>query len=123
MYAFQTVSDADMGDSPEDFILKYNVNGIRMSEAAFKRLQQEISLQPCQLDLQGLSAQEESRLWSGMVPVGNDIFRKIVVRGSRVPQVEPRALSLQHWTEQWYYEVCSSPAIYAKLEGQSAAAK
>jgi hypothetical protein len=49
--------------------------------------------------------------------VGNDIFRKIVVRGSRVPQVETRNLSLQHWTDQWYYEVCANPAIYAKLEG------
>ena len=47
VYAFQTVKDADAGESPEDFILKYNLNGIRMSEAAFQRLQQEISLEPC----------------------------------------------------------------------------
>ena len=49
VYAFQTVKDADAGESPEDFILKYNLNGIRLSEAAFQRLQQEISLEPCQL--------------------------------------------------------------------------
>ena len=47
VYAFQTVKDADAGESPEDFILKYNLNGIRLSEAAFQRLQQEISLEPC----------------------------------------------------------------------------
>ena len=123
VYAFQTVSDADVQDSPEDFILKYNVNGIRMSEAAFQKLKQEISLEPCKLDLPELKTQEEFRLWSGLVPVGNDIFRKIVVRGSRMPQVDTRNLSLQHWTEQWYYEVCSNPAIYAKLEGKTAAAK
>jgi hypothetical protein len=123
VYAFQTVSDADLQDSPEDFILKYNVNGIRMSEAAFQKLKQEISLEPCKLDLPELKTQEEYRLWSGLVPVGNDIFRKIVVRGSRVPQVETRNLSLQHWTDQWYYEVCANPAIYAKLEGKTAAAK
>jgi hypothetical protein len=123
VYAFQTVSDADLQDSPEDFILKYNVNGIRMSEAAFHKLQQEISLEPCKLELPELKTQEEYRLWSGLVPVGNDIFRKIVVRGSRVPQVETRNLSLQHWTDQWYYEVCANPAIYAKLEGKTATAK
>jgi hypothetical protein len=117
VYAFQTVSDADLQDSPEDFILKYNVNGIRMSVAAFHKLEQEISLEPCKLDLPELKTQEEYRLWSGLVPVGNDIFRKIVVRGSRVPQVETRNLSLQHWTDQWYYEVCANPAIYEKLEG------
>jgi len=123
VYAFQTVSDADLQDSPEDFILKYNVNGIRMSEAAFHKLEQEISLEPCKLELPELRTQEEYRLWSGLVPVGNDIFRKIVLRGSRVPQVETRNLSLQHWTDQWYYEVCANPAIYAKLEGKTATAK
>jgi hypothetical protein len=122
VYAFQTVSDADLEDSPEDFILKYNVNGIRMSEAAFHKLKQEISLEPCKLELPELKTHEEFRLWSGLVPVGNDIFRKIVVRGSRVPQVETHNLSLQHWTDQWYYEVCANPAIYAKLDGKSATA-
>ncbi len=123
VYAFQTVSDADMGDSPEDFILKYNVSGVRMSEAAFRKLQTEISLEPCQLELPEVKTKEEFRLWSGLVPVGNDIFRKIVVRGSRISQVEPRTLALQHWTEQWYYEVCSNPAVYARLEGKAAAGK
>jgi hypothetical protein len=123
VYAFQTVSDADLEDSPEDFILKYNVNGIRMSEAAFHKLEQEISLEPCKLELPELKTHEEYRLWSGLVPVGNDIFRKIVVRGSRVPQVETRNLSLQHWTDQWYFEVCTNPAIYAKLEGVTPAGK
>src|SRR5271170_729995 len=44
VYAFQTISDSEEGSS-EDFILKYNINGIRMSEAAFQKLKQEISLE------------------------------------------------------------------------------
>ena len=51
VYAFQTVSDADSRESPEDLILKYNVNGIRMSEAAFHKLKQEISLRTLELEL------------------------------------------------------------------------
>jgi hypothetical protein len=94
-----------------------------MSEAAFRKLEQEISLAPCKIELPKSSAQEEFRLWSGSVPLGSDIFRKIVVRGSRVPHVETRDFTLQHWTEQWYYEVCSNPAIYAVLEAKAAAGK
>jgi len=121
VYAFQTVSDAEIEGSAEDFILKYNINGIRMSEAAFKKLQQEISLEACRLDFPDLKTQEEYSLWSGLVPVGNDIFRKIVVRRSRMPQIEARTLTRQHWTDHWYYEVCANPAIYAKLEGKASA--
>ena len=121
VYAFQTVNDADAGESPDDFIFKYNLNGIRISEAAFLRLQQEISLEPCQLDLPALWGSETSHLHSGLVPIGCDIFKKILVRSSRIPQIDPQKFSLQHWTEQCYYEVCSNPAIYAMLEGKGAA--
>jgi hypothetical protein len=123
VFAFQTVSDADVEDSPDDFILKYNLNGIRISEAAFQRLKQEISLQLSPLDLPRAWDGEEFHLWSGLVPVGNDIFRKIVVRGSRMPQIDPHNFSVQLWTERWYYEVCSNPAIDAKLEAKATAGK
>ncbi len=70
VYAFQTVPDADVEDSPDDFILKYNLNGIRISEAAFQRLKQEISLELSPLDLPKAWEGEEFHLWSGLVPVG-----------------------------------------------------
>jgi len=120
VYAFQALNDADAADSPEDFIFKYNLNGIRISEAAFARLRQEISLEPCQLDLPALWGSEVFQLHRGLVPVGNDIFKKILVRSGRIPQIDPQKFSLQRWTEQRYYEVCSNPAIYAMLEGKSA---
>ena len=123
VYAFQTVSDAEVQDSPDDFILKYNLNGIRISEAAFARLKEEISLQLSALDLPRAWEGEEFHLWSGLVPVGNDIFRKIVVRGSRMPQIDPHNFSVQLWTERWYYEICSNPAIDAKLEAKATAGK
>src|ERR1700690_157815 len=123
VYAFQTVSDSEVEDSPDDFILKYNLNGIRISEAAFQRLKQEISLELSPLDLPKSWEGEEFHLWSGLVPVGNDIFRKIVVRGTRMAQIDPHNFSVQHWTERWYYEICSNPAIDAKLEGKAAAGK
>lgn len=121
VYTFQTVSDGDLQDSPDDFILKYNVSGIRMSEAAFRQLKQEISLQDVPLDLPKTWEGEELQLWSGLVPLGNDIFRKIIVRGTRMPQIDPRDFSVQRWTDHWCYEVCSNPVIYAKLEGKTAA--
>jgi hypothetical protein len=123
VYAFQTVNDADAGESLDDFVMKYNLNGIRISEAAFRRLEQEISLESCKLELPELWGSEGFLLYSGLVPLGNDIFRKILVRASRIPQVAPQNFSLQHWTERWYYEVCSNPSVYAALEARATAGK
>lgn len=119
VYSFQTISDGDAAESPDDFIMKYNLNGIRMSEAAFRRLQQEISLEPCKLQLPRLWGSEDFTLLYGLVPLGNGIFHQIIVRESRMPQIDPRDFSLQHWTERSYYEVCSNPAIYAALESKA----
>lgn len=122
VHAFQTANDAALEESPDDFILKYNVNGIRISEAAFHRMKQEISLELSPMDLPKAEG-EEFHLWSGLVPIGSDIFRKIIVRGCRMPQIDPHNFSVQRWTERWYYEVCSNPAIYAKMEAKASAGK
>jgi hypothetical protein len=115
------VSDQDAGENADEFLMTYNLNGIRISEAAFRKLRGEISLQERQLDLPGLWDKKEYKIYSGLVPVGNDIFRKILVRASKIPQIDPRSNAFRRWTERTYYEVCSNPAIYAMLEDESAA--
>ena len=125
VYAFQA-SDAGATVNPEDSILSYNLGGIRMNEAAFRKLEQEISLDPLLVRLPpSIAASEkgEYQLLRGVVPVDRDIFRTIVVRASRVPKVNPADFSVLGWTERMYYEVCTDPAIYAALEKKKAAAR
>ena len=122
VYAFQTVSDADAAESTEDFMMTFNLGGIRLSALAFEKLRKEISLEPIQADLPELWGSEAFRLYRALVAVDNDIFRKIVLRESRVAQIDPRNFTLQKWTEKSYYEVCTDPAIYAQLEGNKASA-
>jgi len=125
VYAFQS-AEPEAGGNSEDTILSFNLGGIRMNEAAFRKLQQEISLQPLNVKLPASMASSdkgEYKLSSGMVPVDRDIFRKIVVRESRVPRIDPHDFSVQGWTERSYYEVCTDPAIYAALEKRKGAAR
>jgi hypothetical protein len=103
--------------------MKYNLSGIRISAAAFHRLQQEISITPLDTTLPALWGTEEFHLYKGLVPLGNDIFRPIVVRASRIPQVDTHDFGLQHWTESLYYEVCSNSSVYAALETRAVAGK
>src|SRR5580658_5440411 len=86
VYVFQAGDDAA---STEESILSYNLGGIRMNEAAFRKLEQEISLVPLAVKLPPAASSDkgEYRLSSGTVPVDRDIFRKIVVRQSRVPRI------------------------------------
>jgi hypothetical protein len=122
VYNFQTVDDEDTGGNPEEFLLRYNIGGIHINEAAFQKLAQEISLQSHDLTLPTIWDQEVVRLYSGLVPVAQGSFHRLVVRQGRIPHIEARDFSLKQWTDRLYYEVCTNSAIYEYVEQGSAAA-
>src|SRR6267378_54963 len=115
-------NDAGVG-AEEEMRLNYNVGGICLSEAAFLKLQEEISLSPwaASLNEPGFTrpwVDEQREFFVGTVPIANGVFRKIVIRKNRIAQVDVRDLSILHWTDRWYYEVCANPAVYAALPGE-----
>jgi len=125
VYAFQA-AELDENGNPEDVILSYNLGGIRMNENAFRKLQQEITLEPLKVRLPAalaVSDKGDYKLFSATVPVDRDIFRKIVVRESRIPRIDPADFAVKGWTERSYYEICTDPAIYAALEKKKSASK
>ena len=123
VYAFQS-AELDEDGNPEDVILNFNLGGIRMNEAAFKKMQQEITLEPLKVKLPASLASSdkgEYKLSSAMVPVDRDIFRKIVVRESRIPRIEASDFSVKGWTDRSYYEICTDQVIYSALEKKKGA--
>jgi hypothetical protein len=134
VYSVQIGGGKDDSASAEEGIeelrLNYNVGGICLSEAAFRKLQQEISLSAAthnrnDAGLKGLFSgrwiDEQCEFFVGTVPIANGVFRKIAIRKSRIAQVDVRDLSILQWTDRWYYEVCANPAVYAALSGEKSA--
>ena len=123
VYAFQA-ADVDEDGNPEDVILSFNLGGIRMNEAAFRKLKQEITLEPLKVKLPPALASSdkgEYKLFTATVPVDKDIFRKIVIRESRIPMIDPADFSVKGWTKRSYYEVCTDQGIYNALEKRKGA--
>ncbi len=118
------VASADGG--VEDMRLNYNVGGICLSEEAFTKLQEEISLSPWAVDagepgFAGPWVDQQREFFVGTVPIANGVFRKIAIRKNRIAQVDVRDLSILRWTDRYYYEVCANPAVYAALPGEKSA--
>ena len=134
VYRFDAGGHQD-GSNPEaggeDLRLSYNVGGICLSQPAFGKLQEEIALAPCFVDRASDSTRQsfinswtdpQSEFFLGTVPLTSGMFRKIVIRKSRIAEVEVRDLSILQWTDCFYYEVCANPAVYAALPGEKTAA-
>jgi hypothetical protein len=123
VYAFQS-AELDEDGNPEDVILNFNLGGIRMNEAAFRKMQKEITLEPLKVKLPAALASSdkgEYKLFAATVPVDKDIFRKIVVRESRIPRIDAANFSIKGWTDRMYYEICTDQGIYAALEKRKGA--
>ncbi|HEV2397680.1 MAG TPA: hypothetical protein VGS27_12110 [Candidatus Sulfotelmatobacter sp.] len=125
VYAFQS-AELDADGNPEDVILNFNLGGIRMNEAAFRKLQQEITLEPLKVKLPASLASSdkgEYKLFSATVAVDKDIFRKIVLRESRIPRIDAVTFAIKGWTDRSYYEVCTDAGIYSALERRKGAGR
>jgi hypothetical protein len=116
VFSFKTVEDRDTGGNPDEFLLRYNIGGIHLNEAAFLKLRSEISLQAFDVQVPMIWNKSAVRVFAGMVPVGQGSFHQIVVREGRIAHVDARDFSLKQITDRNYYEVCTHPKIYHAIE-------
>ncbi|HUS18838.1 MAG TPA: hypothetical protein VMZ25_04265 [Terriglobales bacterium] len=116
VYSFQTVEDKDTGGIPDEFLIRYNIGGIHINGAAFEKLQKEISLKEHMVELAMPYGHQKVKLFSGMVPVGQGIFHKIIVREGHIPHVDFQDYTLKKWTDKNYYEVVINESIYQQME-------
>ncbi len=122
VFSFKTVEDSETGGEPSEFLLRYNIGGIHINEAAFQKLRNEISLQAYDLEVPMIWSTTTVRVYTGSVPLGQGSFHRIIVRQGRIAHVDPRNFSLKHLTDQPYYEVCVHPRIYEAIESVQTAA-
>ena len=116
VYSVQTVDDADTGGNPDEFLMRYNVGGVHINQAAFEKLQTEISLETLTIELPTFWGKERVRLYSGLVPVAPEVFHRVVIREGHTPRINAADFSVRLWTDRLYYEVCTSDAIYEMVE-------
>jgi hypothetical protein len=123
VYSFQSVDDADTGGMPEEFLIRYNIGGVHINQAAFEKLQREISLQLHEMKLPMLFGDQIVKLYTGLVPLPTGSFQRLVVREGRIPHIDARDFSLKRWTDRPYFEVVTNPAIYEYVENNLAASQ
>ena len=116
VFAFQSLEDDDTSGNPGEFLVRYNIGGVHLEQAAFQKLRQEISLRTDNLQLPMIWGGESVRLYSGVVPLPSGGFQKLVVREGRVARVDPRSFAFKRWTDLRYYEACTGAEIYEYLE-------
>jgi hypothetical protein len=99
-----------------DFPLRYNVNGIELSEDSFNKLKTEINLQTFRYPA---GKDEIVKLYAGKVPTVNGNYQKLAIREAAIYAVNPETMDVTGETSGKYYEVCTNQEIYNFVDSSS----
>ena len=101
------------GASPEEldeFLVRYNMNGIELNEEGFQKLSEEISLDSIETKLDMPWGKQNVTLYYGEVPLGESV-ELLVLRKAFARELLPDG-KVGGPTTHPYYEVCTAPALY-----------
>jgi hypothetical protein len=110
IFHFLTAMEGASAEELDEFLVRYNMNGIELNEEGFEKLSEEISLEPLHTALEYPWSKEEVVLYYGEVPMGESV-ETLVLRKGLARQLQPDG-KIGKPSEHNYYEVCTNPTLY-----------
>ncbi len=124
VFQFLNTMEGASAEELDEFLVRFNMNGIELNEEGFQKLSEEISLDSIETKLDKPWGKENVTLHYGEVPLGESV-ELLVLRKGMARQLLPDG-KIGAPSTHAYYEVCTSPALYdlvaALIRTQQAAA-
>jgi hypothetical protein len=109
VFQFLTAMEGASSEELDEFLVRFNLNGIELNEEGFQKLAEEISLDTFSTPLEMPWGKEEVSLYYGEVPMGESV-ELIVVRKGLARQLLPDG-KIGRSSDHNYYEICTSQAL------------
>lgn len=116
LYVFQSVSDEAVLKAEDDLFLRYNVNGIELSEAGFRKLREEIRLRPFTVNTGPKSERSRMRFHTAKFPLVSGEYQRLVIREAPIVRVDTEKFHPGGISRRKYYEICTNPKLRAFAE-------
>jgi hypothetical protein len=110
LFQFLNAMEGASDEELDEFLVRYNRNGIELNEEGFQKLSEEISLDSIETKLEMPWGKENVTLYYGEVPLGESV-ELLVLRKGLARQLLPDG-KIGSASPHPYYEVCTSPALY-----------
>jgi len=114
LFVFQTVMEGASEEEEEEFLIRFNLNGIQLNEEGFAKLSEEISMASVETECVMPWGRERVPLYFGEVFIGETI-ETIVLRQGFVRQLLPDGRIGAAGTRP-YYEVCATAEVLEMVE-------
>jgi hypothetical protein len=114
VFQFLTVMEGASEEEVDEFLVRFNLNGIELNEEGFQKLSEEISLDSIDMKLELPWGKETVTLFYGEVPIGESL-ELIVIRKGFARHLLPDG-TIGGPTSHPYFEVCTAPALFTLVE-------
>jgi hypothetical protein len=120
LFLFQTMTEGVAEDEADEFLIRYNLNGVELNDEGFQKLQEEISLTELEADCVMPWGKERITFFHGETPVGEGL-EPVLIRRGFIRQMLPGGKIGEAGTRP-YYEVCVNPKVLDLVEYLAASA-
>ena len=120
LFLFQTMTEGVAEDEADEFLIRFNLNGVELNDEGFQKLQEEISLMPLETDCVMPWGKERVTFFYGETPVGEGL-EPVLIRRGFIRQMLPGGKIGEAGTRP-YYEVCVSPKVLELAESLATSA-
>jgi class 3 adenylate cyclase len=110
VFQFLTAMEGASAEELDEFLVRFNMNGIELNEEGFQKLSEEISLDSIETKLEMPWGKENVKLHFGEVPMGDSV-ELLVLRKGLARELRPDG-TIGIASSHPYYEVCTSAALY-----------
>ena len=120
LFLFQTMTEGVAEDEADEFLIRYNLNGVELNEEGFEKLREEIALTELEADCVMPWGKERVKFFQGETPVGEGV-EPVLIRQGFVRQLLPGG-KIGPAGSRPYYEVCVNPKVLELVEYLAASA-
>ena len=110
VFHFLNAMEGASAEELDEFLVRYNMNGIELNEEGFQKLSEEISMESIETKLEMPWGKENVALYYGEVPLGDSV-ELLVLRKGLARQLLPDG-KIGSFSSHAYYEICTSSALY-----------
>jgi hypothetical protein len=120
LFVFQPGLEGAQEDEADEFLIRFNLNGVELNDEGFAKLTEEIALQSVELECEMPWGKEKTTFFLGQAPIG-DAVEPILLRRGFVRQLLSDG-RIGPEGQRAYYEVCTDPRVLDLVEAMTFAA-
>ena len=120
LFVFQPGVEGAQEDEADEFLIRFNLNGVELNDEGFAKLSEEIALQSVEVECEMPWGQELTTFYLGQAPIG-DAVEPILLRRGYVRQLLSDG-RIGPEGQRAYYEVCTDARVLELVESMAFAA-